>query len=408
MGDPHNNACDSLVIRRELFKRRRVECDLSLFFATLGLVVIETELYLANIHTKSDLSSLLIKSCVTLSTVTLLGFVLWYHVLDIKLHMWDNSWRDYRMALSNKKIVLIFLELVLCAVHPIPGNHEFHWKVSLSSGVVSSVLVPVDTLISVVMVMRLYLVCRAIKLHSQLFSLTSSQALVTPNHAKINFMFVFKNLMRMYPEYMMTVLVVSVVVVASWLLRTCEMYSDEELSSLLNSLWVIIFLSVGNTDTLPSSYCGRGIALLTAVFGAGCSALLVALLVKKLELSRAEEHVHNFVIDVELDKKLKQAAANVIQAAWLVHRNRKLGRKSVVPRFQRRLLRATHSLRCVKLEQHHLLDASITTDEMFKSQLKIEKQIENIEACQGELQAKLDCVCEKLEAVLSQTKLTTK
>lgn len=31
---------------------------------------------------------------------------------------------------------------------------------------------------------------------------------------------------------------------------------------------------------------------------------------------RAEKYVHNFVIDVELDKRFKVAAANILKAGW--------------------------------------------------------------------------------------------
>lgn len=38
--------------------------------------------------------------------------------------------------------------------------------------------------------------------------------------------------------------------------------------------------------------------------GAGCTALLVAVVSRKLELSRAEKHVHNFMMDTQLTKRV--------------------------------------------------------------------------------------------------------
>lgn len=38
--------------------------------------------------------------------------------------------------------------------------------------------------------------------------------------------------------------------------------------------------------------------------GAGCTALLVAVVNRKLELSRAERHVHNFMMDTQLTKRV--------------------------------------------------------------------------------------------------------
>ena len=38
--------------------------------------------------------------------------------------------------------------------------------------------------------------------------------------------------------------------------------------------------------------------------GAGCTALLVAVVSRKLELTRAEKHVHNFMMDTQLTKRV--------------------------------------------------------------------------------------------------------
>ena len=44
--------------------------------------------------------------------------------------------------------------------------------------------------------------------------------------------------------------------------------------------------------------------------GSGCTALVVAVLARKLELTRAEKHVHNFMMDNQLNKR-------VIHICWL-------------------------------------------------------------------------------------------
>lgn len=42
--------------------------------------------------------------------------------------------------------------------------------------------------------------------------------------------------------------------------------------------------------------------------GAGCTALLVAVVSRKLELTRAEKHVHNFMMDTQLTKRVRDAS----------------------------------------------------------------------------------------------------
>ena len=44
--------------------------------------------------------------------------------------------------------------------------------------------------------------------------------------------------------------------------------------------------------------------ILTLLKGSGCTALVVAVLARKLELTRAEKHVHNFMMDNQLTKRV--------------------------------------------------------------------------------------------------------
>ena len=39
--------------------------------------------------------------------------------------------------------------------------------------------------------------------------------------------------------------------------------------------------------------------------GAACTALVVAVVARKLELTKAEKHVHNFMMDTQLTKRVK-------------------------------------------------------------------------------------------------------
>lgn len=41
--------------------------------------------------------------------------------------MIDNGADDWRIAMSWERICYISLELLICAIHPIPGNWKFKW-----------------------------------------------------------------------------------------------------------------------------------------------------------------------------------------------------------------------------------------------------------------------------------------
>lgn len=45
--------------------------------------------------------------------------------------------------------------------------------------------------------------------------------------------------------------------------------------------------------------------------GAGCTALVVAVVAKKLELTKAEKHVHNFMMDTQLTKRVSLKKINL-------------------------------------------------------------------------------------------------
>ena len=136
--------------------------------------------------------------------------------------------------------------------------------------------------------------------------------------------------------------------------------------------------------------------------GAGCTALLVAVVSRKLELTRAEKHVHNFMMDTQLTKRvyttcffflsfsqspspsfsilnfvldfhlqLKNAAANVLRETWLIYKHTKLVKRVVPSRVrthQRKFLLAIYSLRKVKMDQRKLMDNANTITDMAKVQ----------------------------------------
>lgn len=199
-------------------------------------------------------------------------------------------------------------------------------------------------------------------------------------------------------------------------------YHDEEHANLLNTMWLtaITFLSVGYGDIVPNTYCGRGIAVFSGLTGAGCTALAVAVIARKLELTRAEKHVHNFMMDTQLTKRLKNAAANVLRETWLIYKNTKLVKKinaSKVRTHQRNFLVAIYSLRKVKMDQRKLMDNANTVTDMAKTLntvfeiiSDITSQHEVLESKFIELEKRLDLQAEcllsmndKLDMILERT-----
>lgn len=81
---------------------------------------------------------------------------------DFQLFMIDNCADDWRISMTWQRITQIGIEMVICAVHPIPGEYYFLWTTKLSNhgGKIGSQWVPVDVVLSLPMFFRLYLIAR--------------------------------------------------------------------------------------------------------------------------------------------------------------------------------------------------------------------------------------------------------
>lgn len=171
----------------------------------------------------------------------------------------------------------------------------------------------------------------------------------------------------------------------------------------------ITFLSIGYGDMVPHTYCGKGVCLLTGIMGAGCTALVVAVVARKLELTKAEKHVHNFMMDTQLTKRVKNAAANVLRETWLIYKHTKLVKKtdhSKVRKHQRKFLQAIHQLRSVKMEQRKLNDQANTMVDLAKTQnvmydmvSELQERNEDLEKRFNTLETKIDSLSVSLQAL---------
>ncbi|CAG9828340.1 unnamed protein product [Diabrotica balteata] len=175
-------------------------------------------------------------------------------------------------------------------------------------------------------------------------------------------------------------------------------------------MWLIAitFLSVGFGDIVPNTYCGRGIAVSTGIMGAGCTALLVAVVSRKLELTRAEKHVHNFMMDTQLTKRLKNAAANVLRETWLIYKHTRLVKRvnpGRVRTHQRKFLLAIYALRKVKMDQRKLMDNANTITDMAKTQNTVYEIVSDMSTRQDSVEDRLTTMEEKLIALQEQLDL---
>ncbi|KAJ8334990.1 hypothetical protein SKAU_G00406290 [Synaphobranchus kaupii] len=260
---------------------------------------------------RSSMYSLALKCLISLSTIILLGLIIAYHAREVQLFLIDNGADDWRIAMTPERVLLIALELLVSAVHPVPGDFTFQWRARLAYTYTPSVVeADLDMVLSVPMFLRLYLIARVMLLHSKLFTDASSRSIGALNKVHFNTRFVMKTLMTICPGTVLLVFSISLWIIAAWTVRVCERYHDPQdvTSNFLGAMWLIsiTFLSIGYGDMVPHTYCGKGVCLLTGIMGAGCTALVVAVFARKLELTKAEKHVHNFMMGHPAHKEDKE------------------------------------------------------------------------------------------------------
>ncbi|XP_015272807.1 PREDICTED: small conductance calcium-activated potassium channel protein 2-like [Gekko japonicus] len=357
---------------------------------------------------KESLYSLALKCLISLSTIILLGLIIVYHAREIQLFMVDNGADDWRIAMTYERIFFICLEILVCAIHPIPGNYTFTWTARLAfSYTPSTAIADVDIILSIPMFLRLYLIARVMLLHSKLFTDASSRSIGALNKINFNTRFVMKTLMTICPGTVLLVFSISLWIIAAWTVRACERYHDQQdvTSNFLGAMWLIsiTFLSIGYGDMVPNTYCGKGVCLLTGIMGAGCTALVVAVVARKLELTKAEKHVHNFMMDTQLTKRVKNAAANVLRETWLIYKNTKLVKKidhAKVRKHQRKFLQAIHQLRSVKMEQRKLNDQANTLVDLAKTQNIMYDMISDLNERSEDFEKRIVTLETKLETLI--------
>ncbi|KAJ8289785.1 hypothetical protein GJAV_G00005310 [Gymnothorax javanicus] len=383
--------------RKFLLEDKKRLCAWALGTALLGilLMILHTELC-PNIYQPSSLYAFVINCLISLSTGCLLIVIVAFHYKDIRLFTIDHNQVDWRIAMTSRRVVGISLELVVCAIHPFatywdpemetPGmaidkTHGGAGGVesnSSSAPLCSSIrngddlLDPVP-LLSCLMFLRLYLVHRAILLHSKVLLSASYRSIGSLNSINFTFRFVLKVLMNKYPGRTLLVFIVFFWLSASWLLTLCERQIQVETGDMLNALWLIAitFLTVGYGDFSPQTLCGKMVCLFTGVMGVACTAMLVAVVTKRLALNKGEKHVHYFMMDIQISKRLRHAAANVLRECWLLHRanGRKQQDRGELRRHQRSLLEAIRKFRNLRLKQRKLRDYASEMVDLPKSQI---------------------------------------
>ncbi|ELK33742.1 Intermediate conductance calcium-activated potassium channel protein 4 [Myotis davidii] len=180
---------------------------------------------------------------------------------------------------------------------------------------------------------------------------------------------------------------------------------------LSDTLWLIpiTFLTIGYGDVVPGTMWGKIVCLCTGVMGVCCTALLVAVVARKLEFNKAEKHVHNFMMDIQYAKEMKESAARVLQEAWMFYKHTRRKDSGAARRHQRKLLAAINTFRQVRLKHRKLREQVNSMVDISKMhmilcdlQLGLSSSHQALEKRIDTLAGKLDTLTELLSTALKQ------
>uniref|UniRef100_A0A8C9RUG6 Potassium calcium-activated channel subfamily N member 4 n=1 Tax=Scleropages formosus TaxID=113540 RepID=A0A8C9RUG6_SCLFO len=349
--------------RKFLLEDKKRLCAWALGTAMVGILLMVVHAELCPVlYPPSSSYAFIINGLISLSTGCLLILIVAFHIKDIRLFMIDNNQVDWRIAMTRQRVLVISLELVVCAIHPIDAywwsemdtsdvaknedirnSQEIRRNISsplCSSARYKDALLDSEVLLSSLMFLRLYLVHRAILLHSKVLLSASYRSIGSLNNINFTFRFVLKVLMNKYPGRTLLFFILFFWLTASWLLTLCERQTQVSTGRMDTALWLIAitFLTVGYGDVAPQTGCGKVVCLFTGVMGVACTAMLVAVMTKKLALNKGEKHVHYFMMDIQISKRIRHAAANVLRECWLLHRTDVAKKDSSEHRRQQRHL----------------------------------------------------------------------
>lgn len=382
-GDNSRTLGRRLARRHELMVLRKFVVDIVCALAVVGIVLmmVETEIFLFHRKQTTNIVSFILKCSISISTFLLLIGICVNYYVELQIKALDAGVKDWISVITNSTWLFLIAELLICSVHPFPGD----LKITYTTPTGESKKTSIDAVLSILMMARLYLIAKFAVVHSRLLTDTSTTSIGALSKIKINTVFVFKAVMTSHPSHLLIAVMLTTFFVNSWAMRTCENYylsPDEPQSTYMEVMWLVAttFLTVGYGDKIPQSYCGRYISVCTGVMGVGTTALLVAVLARKLEQTRLERYVFNMVTRIQIENRRKVAAANVIKACinlWLVKKyspdDRVLRRK-----YMDNLKTSTRQLRLANIEKAHVGEFNVGIIEVSETVNRISDDVEKI------------------------------
>ena len=84
------------------------------------LMIVSNELTFASFDYRETYMTYLIKLTITLSTIALIGLILYYHYLSLQFFCVNNCIQHWYIALTPNRLIQMIVEISICLIHPFP------------------------------------------------------------------------------------------------------------------------------------------------------------------------------------------------------------------------------------------------------------------------------------------------
>uniref|UniRef100_A0A2K5YVW3 Intermediate conductance calcium-activated potassium channel protein 4 n=1 Tax=Mandrillus leucophaeus TaxID=9568 RepID=A0A2K5YVW3_MANLE len=302
------------------------------------------------------------------------------------------SWALYLFLVKCMISISTFLLLCLIVAFHAKEVQPQPWPGFLGQG---------EALLSLAMLLRLYLVPRAVLLRSGVLLNASYRSIGALNQVRFRHWFVAKLYMNTHPGRLLLGLTLGLWLTTAWVLSVAERQAVNATGHLSDTLWLIpiTFLTIGYGDVVPGTMWGKIVCLCTGVMGVCCTALLVAVVARKLEFNKAEKHVHNFMMDIQYTKEMKESAARVLQEAWMFYKHTRRKESRAARRHQRRLLAAINAFRQVRLKHRKLQEQVNSMVDISKMHMILYDLQQNLSSSHRALEKQIDTLAGKLDTL---------
>lgn len=234
--------------RFQLMKTARVLNDImvALVISGLLLAIAVQQLIIENtfgegVHSWNHPVLIALRCVLSVSTIVLACLNIALQVFTVRLRSLNTSERSVFVLVRAKHCALTVVELVLCAVHPLPLDFRaYQSEVSPSAPFFGASTVNVNMFLTVFMFVRVYLVARCVLLHHPLYRTRLAHLLGPMNRVRIGYGFVFRCAMDAHAGLIMLMLVAFVWLGAAWALLACDTVPGSRTHYYPDAVWLVV------------------------------------------------------------------------------------------------------------------------------------------------------------------------